>query len=122
LHSKASDPITPYSVQEIGGVVPDAALAQLVSALGVELTNGKGEDGQGDVEMRDAGSGGAGLKLNKSTKDGFNKVRTQVEKIVRDGYSATQILTQVRLPKPFLLVLYERRLTSPICSYTTFSS
>ena len=82
-------------MQEIGGVVPDAALAQLVSALGVELTDGKGEDGQGDTEMKDAGSAGAGLKLNKSTKDGFNKVRTQVEKIVRDGYSATQILTQV---------------------------
>jgi hypothetical protein len=64
----------------------------------VELTNGKGgEDGQGDTEMKDAAA--AGLKLNKSTKDGFNKVRTQVEKIVRDGYSATQILTQVRLLK-----------------------
>lgn len=43
-----------------------------------------------DVRLKSK-SGGA-----KSDKGGFARVRSQVEKIVREGYSASQILIQVR--------------------------
>lgn len=90
LHSTAEDPITPYSIQEIGGVIPDARLAQLVEALGVEVAK---PDGDGAAEMTDVKLAGAVAK--KGEKGGFAKVRNEVEQIVRDGYSASQILTQV---------------------------
>lgn len=61
--------VTARSIQEIAGVVPDAELAILVSAVGV-----------GD---------GAPAKTT------FEGVRTAVEKLVRDGYSAYQILSQL---------------------------
>lgn len=93
LHASADDPITPRSIHEIAGIVPESTLARLVEALGVELTTASGD---GDEEMLDAGD----VKLasaRKETKGEFAKVKTQVERIVRDGYSAWQILSQVRI-------------------------
>jgi len=66
------------SVQEIGGVVPDLVMNELGRALGVK-------DSQDvDVEMSDVKAVG-----------GFGQVRKAVEKVVREGYSAVQILSQV---------------------------
>jgi len=93
LHASANDPITPLSIHEIAGIVPESTLAKLVEALGVELTTASGDT---DEEMLNAGD----VKLTSAkngAKGGFARVKTQVEVVVRDGYSAWQILSQVRL-------------------------
>ncbi|GAA6020088.1 hypothetical protein JCM11491_006392 [Sporobolomyces phaffii] len=79
LHSATKEPITPYSIQEIGGVVPDKVMLELGLALGVK-------DRDGDVEMDDK---------KKSVSSPFETVRRAVQKVVREGYSATQILSQL---------------------------
>jgi len=68
------------SVQEIGGVVPDNVMNELGKALGVK-------DQDSDTEMEDVKGGVGG---------GFGQVRKAVEKVVREGYSAVQILSQVK--------------------------
>jgi replication factor C subunit 2/4 len=84
LHAASSDAITAVSIQEIGGVVPDQAMRELGRALGVDSSSDGNDD---DVEMNGT-SGSAG-------KSGFGIVQRAVEKIVREGYSATQVLIQV---------------------------
>lgn len=65
-------------------------MAELGRALGVR------EDETGDVEMGEAnGSGNGGRKA--APKGSFEQVQRAVEKIVREGYSAVQVLSQVRL-------------------------
>ncbi|GAA5911033.1 replication factor C subunit 2, partial [Sporobolomyces salmoneus] len=81
LHSATKEPITSFSIQEIGGVVPDKVMVELGKALGV-----KDRDQDEDVEMSEVG---------KKGKSPFEGVRKAVEKVVREGYSATQILTQL---------------------------
>lgn len=76
LHSAAGTPLTALSVQEIGGVVPDGVLVTLAKALGV------GDDDDMELDGVAAGS--------------FEKVRNAVEVVIREGYSAGQLLTQVR--------------------------
>ena len=68
------------SVQEIGGVVPDLVMNELGRALGVKDSQNEGDD----VEMSDV-----------KVVGGFGQVRKAVEKVVREGYSAVQILSQV---------------------------
>ncbi len=63
--------------------MPDAVLRALGRALGVD---GLEEEG-GDVEM--------GEEVNKSKKGGFEVMQAAVTKVCREGYSATQVLTQV---------------------------
>ena len=75
LHSASETQITAVSIQEIGGVVPDHVLENLSKSLNV---------GNDEMEVD-------GIEI----LSGFDRVRIQVEKIVRDGYSATQILSQV---------------------------
>lgn len=83
LASATGEPISPEGVQEIGGVVPDSVLRELGRALGVRA--GEDEDGEdGDVEMKSAGG------------SPFDRVRAAVEKVSREGYSAVQVLSQVR--------------------------
>jgi DNA polymerase III delta prime subunit len=82
LHAATSEPITAVSVQEIGGVVPDPVMRELARALGVRDE----EDGEGDVEMGGTGQGGSR----------FERVRKAVEKVIREGYSSVQVLSQVR--------------------------
>lgn len=77
LHSATKEPITSFSIQEIGGVVPDVVMEKLAKALGVK-------DRDGDVEMETENK-------NKKGESPFETVRKAVEKIVREGYSATQI-------------------------------
>ncbi|GAA5991280.1 hypothetical protein JCM5350_005316 [Sporobolomyces pararoseus] len=81
LHSATKEPITSFSIQEIGGVVPDVVMEKLAKALGVK-------DRDGDVEMETENK-------NKKGESPFETVRKAVEKIVREGYSATQILSQL---------------------------
>ena len=51
--------------------------------------------------MADVAPGGPKLKNTKvGTAGGFAVVRAQVEEIVREGYSASQILTQVSVWNP----------------------
>ncbi|KAL8293086.1 hypothetical protein RQP46_000780 [Phenoliferia psychrophenolica] len=80
LHAADNTPLTALSVQEIGGVVPDQIMARLVVALGVENPDLE------DVEMED---------VKDAKRSGFEKVQSAVEMITREGFSATQILTQL---------------------------
>jgi replication factor C subunit 2/4 len=73
-------------VQEIAGVVPDRIIADFASVLGVEMDRTSADDGM-DVDEQPS--------LTRA-KD-FDGVRRQVKVIVREGYSAAQILSQVRL-------------------------
>ncbi|KAK4053872.1 Subunit of heteropentameric Replication factor C (RF-C) [Microbotryomycetes sp. JL201] len=81
LHAASKTPLTPVSVQEIGGVVPDHVMKELGRALGVDSESG------GDDNM-------TGIRQSVG---GFEIVQKAVQKIVREGYSATQVLTQVGL-------------------------
>jgi replication factor C subunit 2/4 len=89
--SGATNPPTPINaldIQEIAGVVPDAVVRKFAQILGVEVSlNGSGDD---DVEMADAAS-----STTTSTLRGFDLIRETVRSLIREGYSASQILTQV---------------------------
>ena len=70
-------PINPRDIQEIAGVVPDKVMNDFTSSLGVDSD------------------------LSTSFKDGkqnFDPIRQQVKSIMREGYSAAQVLSQVRFP------------------------
>lgn len=81
LHSASRTPLTAASVQEIGGVVPDPVLFALAKALGVEIS-------ENDEAV--------GMDIDTDTVDGFEKVRRAVEVVTREGFSAGQLLIQVR--------------------------
>ncbi|RDX48338.1 P-loop containing nucleoside triphosphate hydrolase protein [Lentinus brumalis] len=74
--------ITPRDVQEIAGVVPDAVVVGFASALGIEQVGGDGMD----IDMDDSG---------KTKAKGFDGVRQKVKEIIREGYSASQIISQL---------------------------
>ncbi len=90
--SGATNPPTPINagdIQEIAGVVPDAVVQKFAQTLGVEVSlNGSGDE---DVEMADAAS-----STTTTTLRGFDLIRETVRSLIREGYSASQILTQVR--------------------------
>ena len=74
--------------------MPDATLNQLVQALGVEIVS---PDTTGDADMAGEGNG-TKLVSRSAPKAGgsaFKAVQNQVEHIVREGYSAVQIFSQV---------------------------
>jgi replication factor C subunit 2/4 len=79
-------PITPTDIQEIAGVVPDIVVKRFATALGVEV-----EDPNGDAMDIDDGPQAHG----KTGKPGFDIVRNKVKEIIREGYSASQLLSQV---------------------------
>lgn len=70
--------------------MPDSVMNELGSALGV-----KGDHVDVDVEMSDSSSS------KSKVVGGFGQVRKAVEKVVREGYSAVQILSQVRVSLSF---------------------
>lgn len=84
--------------------MPDNTLADLVGALGVELIGADEADMLGDA------SAAPSLKLagKGQNKGAFTRVQTQVEKIVREGYSAGQILTQVSFAVETCVQPYKR--------------
>ncbi len=67
-------PITPRDVQEIAGVVPDDIINNFATVLG--------------IDMDQAVTGTA-------PKPGFTGIRSAVKEIIREGYSASQVLSQV---------------------------
>ncbi|KAF8352326.1 P-loop containing nucleoside triphosphate hydrolase protein [Amanita rubescens] len=71
-------PITPTNIQEIAGVVPDAVVCELASALGIE------DVGQINIDMDIAQKSSA-----------FEPIRKKVKQIMRQGYSAAQMLSQL---------------------------
>ena len=83
-------PILPEDIQEIAGIVPDTVVRKFARTLGIDVSlSGSGDD---DVEMGDAISDNT-----PSTLRGFDLIRETVKSLVREGYSASQILTQVCL-------------------------
>ncbi|KAH9977224.1 P-loop containing nucleoside triphosphate hydrolase protein [Lactifluus volemus] len=81
-------PILPEDIQEIAGVVPDAVVRRFARILGVDVPlDGSGDE---DVEMGDTTSPATGTNLR-----GFDLIRGSVKTLIREGYSASQILTQL---------------------------
>jgi len=72
-------PITPLDIQEIAGVVPTAVINDFARTLGVPIDE--------DMDMGD-------LPANGKLK-GFHAVQKKVKDIMRQGYSASQIFSQV---------------------------
>lgn len=70
-------PVTASDIQEIAGVVPDAVINDFAATLGVEILS--------PDEM----------KVDDIRAKGFDDVRQKVKDIVRQGYSASQILSQL---------------------------
>ena len=100
--SASTDPptaILPRDIQEIAGVVPDAVVRKFAQTLGIDVTLIGG--GDGDVEMDDAAS----LTVETNLR-GFDLIRGTVRSLVREGYSASQLLLQVcaRSSFPILFV------------------
>ncbi|KAK0483472.1 P-loop containing nucleoside triphosphate hydrolase protein [Armillaria novae-zelandiae] len=67
-------PITPRDVQEIAGVVPDDIINNFASVLGIDM----------DQAM-----------TGTAPKPGFTGIRSAVKGIIREGYSASQVLSQL---------------------------
>ncbi|KAF7295074.1 Replication factor C subunit 2 [Mycena indigotica] len=63
-------PITSTDIQEIAGVVPDSVVADFAATLGID-------------SMQIDGS------------KGFERVQAKVKELIREGYSASQLLTQL---------------------------
>jgi replication factor C subunit 2/4 len=74
--------ITTSDIQEIAGVVPDHVVYGLGAVLGIDVER----DIQMDIDEE------AGKKKMK----GYNAVRGKIREVTREGYSAAQILLQVR--------------------------
>ena len=81
--SSSTDPpteITPRDIQEIAGVVPDKVVNSFGQVLGVEIL--------GCNDSMDVDDG-------RKRRKGFDAVKTSVKGLIREGYSASQLLTQV---------------------------
>ncbi|KAF8232335.1 P-loop containing nucleoside triphosphate hydrolase protein [Tricholoma matsutake] len=70
-------PITPADIQEIAGVVPDAVINDFASILKIENDNAMNIDGM------------------RKEQGAFGLIRNKVTSIIREGYSAAQILSQL---------------------------
>lgn len=82
-------PITPTDIQEIAGVVPEGVVRGFAAVLGVESIHGARDD----MEVDGDGMGAAGIERAK----GFEEIKKKVKELMREGYSASQILLQVSL-------------------------
>jgi replication factor C subunit 2/4 len=81
-------PITPTDIQEIAGVVPEDVVRDFAAVLGVESVRGVREDMEVDDGVGTVGRGRA---------KGFEGIKKKVKELMREGYSASQILLQVSL-------------------------
>jgi replication factor C subunit 2/4 len=72
--------ITPNEIQEIAGVVPDNVINDFARALGVDVA--------GSMDVDDSYGG--------AKTSGFDRIKNKVKELMRDGYSASQILSQVK--------------------------
>ena len=73
-------PIQPLDIQEIAGVVPDSVIQNFARVLGIEIDEGM------DVD-----------ESSQQKASGFEPIRNQVKFLMREGYSAGQIISQVGL-------------------------
>ncbi|EEB88859.1 hypothetical protein MPER_13118, partial [Moniliophthora perniciosa FA553] len=71
-------PIIPRDIQEIAGVVPDAVINDFLRVLGIDVP----ESMEVDTTSQTKGAN-------------FDAIRNKVREICREGYSATQVLSQV---------------------------
>lgn len=79
--------ITPRDIQEIAGVVPDVVIDDFARTIGVDPRYGKN-------------SGDDTMQLDAAvTAPTFTAVRKKVAELMREGYSGTQLLSQVK-PDP----------------------
>lgn len=72
-------PITPRDIEEIAGVVPDVVVNDFARTLGVDI--------EGDMQMGDTPAA--------PKRESFDAIRKKVRSIIREGYSASQLLAQV---------------------------
>ena len=70
-------PITPVDIQEIAGIVPDAVIDDLASILGIENDSTMDIDG------------------TQKEHNSFEPIKNKVKAVIREGFSAAQILSQV---------------------------
>ncbi|KDQ59437.1 hypothetical protein JAAARDRAFT_205487 [Jaapia argillacea MUCL 33604] len=84
LVSQPREDITVRDVQEIAGVVPDAVMVDFAGVIGVEVEREVGEDGM-EVDEKPV----------QGKAKGFDDIRAKVREIVREGYSASQLLLQL---------------------------
>lgn len=73
-------PILPLDIQEIAGVVPDAVINDFARVLGVEVNDN-------EMDVDDGAS--------PSRNGGFEPIKKKVKHLMREGYSAMQIIAQV---------------------------
>ena len=71
-------PIIPAEIQEIAGVVPDTVINDFARVLGIEVDDAMDTD-----------------DAPKQQKVGFDPIRREVTMLMREGYSASQIISQV---------------------------
>ncbi|KAJ7063140.1 P-loop containing nucleoside triphosphate hydrolase protein [Mycena amicta] len=65
-------PITPIDIQEIAGVVPDSVVSDFAAVLGIDS-----------------------MQVDGASKKGFDLIQAKVKELIREGYSASQLLTQL---------------------------
>ncbi|KAJ7109206.1 P-loop containing nucleoside triphosphate hydrolase protein [Mycena epipterygia] len=70
-------PITPKDIQEIAGVVPDLVVHDFAGVLGIDM------------------DGSMAVDEPKRTQKGFEPIQKKVKELMRKGYSASQLLTQL---------------------------
>ncbi|KII89047.1 hypothetical protein PLICRDRAFT_687313 [Plicaturopsis crispa FD-325 SS-3] len=70
--------ITPIDIQEIAGVVPDAVVNGFAAALGIDVDDAMPMDVDGGAKSK-----------------GFDRINKKVKELMREGYSAMQVLTQL---------------------------
>lgn len=76
--------ITSEDIQEIAGVVPDSVIRGFASTLGVDIK----DPSDMDIDV----NGKSGLPAHN-----FDQVRSAVRELMKQGYSAAQLLSQVRV-------------------------
>ncbi|KAJ7090043.1 P-loop containing nucleoside triphosphate hydrolase protein [Mycena crocata] len=79
LSSSTNPPtaITPTDIQEIAGVVPDSVVHDFATVLGIDM------------------EGSMAIDEPKRTQKGFEPIQKKVKELMREGYSASQLLTQL---------------------------
>lgn len=81
VDTEKSSAITPQSITDVAGVVPDQVIRGLARAMGVPLRTGEDEDEE--------------MAVRNKKLSGFERLRGQVRYVTREGYSTTQLLIQV---------------------------
>ncbi|KAF5365725.1 hypothetical protein D9758_003133 [Tetrapyrgos nigripes] len=71
-------PILPRDIQEIAGVVPDAVLNEFLTTIGIDSLSSMNVD-----------------RGSNSSESSFDSIRNKVREVIREGYSASQILSQM---------------------------